>query len=611
MRPTKITIISLSLGLLQAVPVTVARADEHTYCPDMRAKQSVLDEAQKYLNDHGGRPPHLISKDFFTQPNYRLIDPGNYEPLVITDSEIDSLPLTTAREIEKATITALSLAKAHQFQLANRLNRRLLPMVEKLGSLPRDLVRLLSDTAYTEIMSTVSAQTLATMPVPRRPSYSSMDDVITNREDEIDENRQFVVQVINNAPASDQAFFTLAESYYDRALSIGQVTFSAGEDITTHLIISAALKEKRKAFHEAENNYALAATRELRAAPYIVSYFLKRKNLRAAKNWQEKLLDSQKHTSQRTYSYLLSVYRHEAPPGDSLALFRQLVNRQIHISADVLTDMFDLIGQEDSEMLSQYLVKTWLVDYFQYKESKNILPLLQALNKNNLSAQTAAVCDEIIEHRGNTIELMAVAAFYSNTNQGQKSLTVYDKIVHSTALSRQTDAEALDCLEKVAKALDDKALHDLPGASKVSSAAAGEIAYHQDQIKRRQCLEMAQKLNDVAFQLESKECFEMAAKSYKEALQIKQSNLQPDDPELGTQLIDLARAETGQKHTTEARKLYEQALTIMRKSTRTDPRSLMSALQNYGQFLKDNKQAGKADTIYAEAREIAKQASIR
>jgi|GEM_PF-2647972 len=611
MRPRKTATLALSIGLLLSVRTEIALADEHTYCPDMGEKKAVLDEANKYLDSHGGAPAHFSkgTVTFVPQEYYEVPDA---ELLKITERDVDAMPLGTEIDEMKAIRTAGKLVEANHYDVALKLYKRLLKAEDNLKNHGHYTVKLLADIAFSTIMESASPQTIAAMPKSRYKRLFTEKELFPYHDDFAEAKRQFLVTVIQNAPNSDGPNLKLAESYYDRALASDATVYASSGDILSCFIFSAVLKDKRGATGEAEVLLKKATNQSMEAAPYLVGFYLEHKNFEEAQRLQKALLELYKTDfSWRTYAYTLSLFYAQAPKSDTQVIFSQLLSAGTYLPPALLTKMFDLLEPEDRVKLSQYLVRSWLPVCNQKQDSNGILSLLQTLDKIGLKEQSAAVCNEIVEYRGNIDELIAVARFYTGSHQTEKALQLYEKIRYSKSTLGSNHEDIVAYLEQVKSDLDGQDLQDLATAKQIRLAVAVELDFHKDQIKRRQCMEMAQKLNDTACKLEASNHFAMAAKTYTEALKIKLSNLSANDPEVSMQMIDIARCEAGCKDNVTADKLYQSALTLLRKSQNTEPRALMNALQNYGQFLNSINEKKKSDDIYAESRFVAKQATIK
>jgi hypothetical protein len=201
----------------------------------------------------------------------------------------------------------------------------------------------------------------------------------------------------------------------------------------------------------------------------------------------------------------------------------------------------------------------------------------------------------------NTDKQLAVASWYAESNNHSRFLSSAKVVLNS--MKNDPDQQALNYLKRLQKLFSTVA-DDGPEFRELNNEMNRITAYHEDQIKRKQCLNMAQQLDKTAFDLEKNNHFEMASKLYKGSLGIKQANLATNDPETAMQIVDLARTAAGQQHYAESERLYEKAISMMRKNPRSDPASIVSALESYGMMPNDWKHETKANAVYEEAKRL-------
>lgn len=119
--------------------------------------------------------------------------------------------------------------------------------------------------------------------------------------------------------------------------------------------------------------------------------------------------------------------------------------------------------------------------------------------------------------------------------------------------------------------------------------------------KELECLDMAEKLNRTAWNLEQHGEYKIAEKLYRQSLSIKEKNLGSNDPDTVSQAVNLARLYAAQGKKREACKCYDVALNALRKLP--NPGSeFATMLENYGDMLDQMHEPERAEKIYAEAR---------
>jgi tetratricopeptide (TPR) repeat protein len=120
--------------------------------------------------------------------------------------------------------------------------------------------------------------------------------------------------------------------------------------------------------------------------------------------------------------------------------------------------------------------------------------------------------------------------------------------------------------------------------------------------EKRECLEVAAKLDETASKLERRDLFDKAAEMHRESLDIKSKNLGPNNPEILSSLNGLARTLSVQKKYKEADAAYQKILAFYNANKQLQDRSYASVLESYAQMLASSGQKTKADKVYEDAR---------
>jgi tetratricopeptide (TPR) repeat protein len=137
----------------------------------------------------------------------------------------------------------------------------------------------------------------------------------------------------------------------------------------------------------------------------------------------------------------------------------------------------------------------------------------------------------------------------------------------------------------------------------VELALAGLVVEHE----KRECLDVAAKLDATANQLEDRYLFAKAADMHRESLNIKTKNLGPNNPEVLSSLNGLARTLSVQKKYKEADAAYRNALAFYNANKQFRDRDYASMLESYAQMLASSGQKAKADKVYEDARTFYRQ----
>jgi tetratricopeptide (TPR) repeat protein len=125
--------------------------------------------------------------------------------------------------------------------------------------------------------------------------------------------------------------------------------------------------------------------------------------------------------------------------------------------------------------------------------------------------------------------------------------------------------------------------------------------------EKRECLEVAAKLDQTASRLESHYLFAKAEDMHRESLEIKSKNLGANNAEILTSLNGLARTLSLQKKYKEAIAAYQKALAFYNANKQFQDRGYASVLESYAQVLASSGQKAKADKVYEDARAFYRQ----
>jgi len=586
--------LSISVAVAFSMSWTTGvHADEAPLCHDMSARKAVLEEGQQYLQNspssgkaYGTTRPYGDDGDkyYFDWDEMRHEDWDDHASqhysntllrysgsrtsgvphIDISDVELEATPVDTPQQLDAAQSLAERLEHAHQFIPANKLYVRILKQREKQ---PPDakLARALESVALTEISSDAE--------VP-----------------------------FNKPKDSNQPF--AAEELYSRALAIHRRLKDDDSQLISDLLWLGVLKSRRTRLEEAKLCFAEAMERDPdKASAYVADFCRDHKDFDFAKKYESKILNAAHGIRDPgPVSNLLALYVAENKSTDAVQLFKQAMSNSLLLPADLLIAMFDVMNPADVSAVAEYVPRVWSA------LDKDCNRLMLAMEQHGWSDQVDSICEAFAQdkHIAKVIRLFAVANCYEQLKKYPRALLKYKEIAAAVETEHEPDAEAIKDLSHVGTAINTIHMKQQPGSQVLSSNTTRLIAFHNDQIRRRQCLEMAKQLNHTAFELEKNCSFAMAQKLYQQALEIKQLNLAANDPETANQMLDVARNAGEQKHYLEAQSLYERALATLRKSPHTDPSDTIGALESYGQILNQMKQEAKAVKIYDEAKVLSR-----
>jgi len=604
---------------------TTAHADEAPLCHDMSARRAVLDEGKQYLDQHAADRAIRFSEydaNMYLQYKNRYNQIVGIPRIDISDAELEAMPLDTSEQLGSAQSTAQGLEDALRLKSANKLYMRILKQREQQES-GSELAQALESVARTMILS--EAKVWITKEIHE---FDQAPLAYGGYNHYADGGRwmgkRFLVHYAIKAlafKALDESLDRLspsdllaAEQLYSRALAIrrqrqkGEQSGWNEPDLDSDLLFLAAFKDRQNKVEEAKALYVEASDRDPQGtAAYLAGFCLRHKDLELAKQSEPKLLTAARRSDETgAISMLLALYVEQKRSKAALELFRQAMSDVLFLRVDSVISMFDVITAGDMPSVTQYLHRAWnnsaMLD-------DDFIKVVQAMEQHGWGDQADSLCESFANtpnSMGLVSRLLVVAKCYQRLKKYSPAFLRYKEIATAVESKHETDETAVQDLTDVITALKTPEMKQQAGSQSLLSQATQLVAFHQDQIRRRQCLDMAKQLNHTAFELEKNCSYAMAQKLYQQALEIKQINLAANDPETANQMLDVARNAGEQKNYVQAQSLYERALATLRKSPHTDPSDTIGALENYGQILNKMKQEAKAAKIYDEARELSR-----
>lgn len=602
--------IRLGISLLVAGSVaTSSIASDRTQCHDLPAKQTVLDEGKELLRQQGSEsrsrlnfhnmPPEKRFFEEFPNPYFPNFDYSN-EP----DANVHlKLPLQTLVQVRDAMKTAETLERYCRANLANTLLTRILSSNEFSKLESREQAAVLENAARTEIEWGLKKETESPDSFRDRIFLSDHLYFIAMAFMTPLRLRYFTLDATTRTSMTDESVMRV-KNLYLRAVSI-RSKLKLNEELSTDLLMLGALSEKTNDLSSAAKYFSQAlATIEKLSKTIVVA----KNDSTEKKPWYEedkKLSDDALAVIVSTQIRAGLVNDNEEEASRSVKLFEEKClnprpGSRIIVSVQCLLSILDVLPSADAPALVDYL-RTVIHDKNQTTViATNFSTILEKMKARGWGTECNTVC-EYATSQSDTDKLLMVANWYAGSKEAAHLINTAKMIL--LAIKTDSNEQALASLNLLTPMLASISTAE-PNLANVKSEAARITAYHEDEIRRKQCLHMADKLNQTAFALERKAQPAMASKLYKEALEIKQINLKLDDPETAAQLIDLARSEAAQRHFEDAQTHYEKALAMMRKNAMVDPSDIVSALESYGMMLNDWNRGAKAAEVYEEAKAL-------
>lgn len=601
--------IGVSLSLVVAFSVaTSSMASDRMQCHDLPAKQAILDEGNELLRQqpsplrtpvdvHGlGHIPRFLIEDY---PNPYFDPRFDYSNEPDADAH-NKLPVETLVQLRSAINTAEVLERYFRANSANILLTRIIssPRFSKLT--PTEQAAVFESAARTKIEWGLKKETES--PNSFRDRIFSTDHLYFGSMAFMTplRLRHFTLDATRRTSLSPEDF-TLVKDNYLRALALRSKSKSS-EELSTDLLILGALSEQTNELSNAAKYFSQAMS--------MIENAAKAKSITAnaeasSQSEEQKYLTDDARVmivSTQIRANLVSGKTYD--PSQAVKLFEDnCLNKPrdpVIISVQSLLSVLDVLPSTDVPALSDYVLRLVVDKNQSVIMATNFTTILQKMKARGWGTECKTLSD-LATNQFNTDSLLMVARWYAASKDDAHLVNTAKMILH--AIQNDSDEQALASLTLLATLLPQASTSE-PELSTVRSETARITAYHEDQIRRKQCMHMADSLNQTALRLELKAQPEMASKLYKEALEIKQMNLRADDPDTAAQLVDLARSEAEQHKFAESQVHYEKALTILRKNSKADPADTISALESYGMMLNDWNHGAKATEIYDEAKAL-------
>jgi tetratricopeptide (TPR) repeat protein len=591
-----------------------AGAADAPVCHDMPERQSVLEEGKRLLRDRGeyghyesGRFQHSEGIRFFPADtrHFELDEPASspsYSDMLhnytLRYDASEPAPLELAqlgenfRQTADANTLYMSLLKADKQKTMSDVQK-----AATMEGAARTTLMLRSKYQFRESVDLTEVRNFEEAPKPPEELFFSRFKLV---------RRYVVLDAIAQSPSTiSEKEWNFIESLYTQALAIRTGIGDKNEPLISDLLILGALNERKKNLNEALSYYLRAAQVDEKTSADLANFLSRNNTFDVPKGLRSEVLTllNKSHDSKALSALIQDKANNDGFPS-AVGLFKLTADSHIILTADALLVVLNSATVSDLPAMELYLEHVW-VDSPEFETRFNSVML--AMTKRGWTDQANSICDEIMHQNSSERAIrpsLIIASWYVQSNNFERSIKAYQNTLNTINEKHYSAEQSLENLAQL-KSIIAKDSNRSQEYDSIKKAVERSTKFYEDQIRRRQCLEMAKQLNETAFNLEKRTHFDMARKLYQQALEIKQLNLAPNDPETAKQIIDLARVATEQNKYVEAQRLYEKALSTLRKNPLTDASDTIAALESYGQMLNDSKQAPKANQIYNEARMMA------
>ncbi len=573
-----------------------ALAADGAYCHDIPARTTVLNEGQDYLLRHGGPGKSRSSgRDLI---NYV---PYSYEHEVLTKNisleAINQYPLQTAVDLSAAATTAEALERSWHFESALMLYQRILHQYDLTSELTAGHVQAIESVARTELL--MSSPSI----FDRGPAEFS--DPGQQHDSYGVGSRFFGYKFLQRKIASitELDVLTRAEALYSRALAMRRRLNNSGKFVVSDLLILGSIKDRLKKTAEAKSCYLEVARLDSTKLYDVANFTVARKDFSLARQKESFFVEQlDTYNDAASAAVLLAMYQSEHNSAKTQKLFRQVVTNSIFVPSAEVLPMLTHVEPADVEPLSRYVVSVWAPNA---RLDPDFVKVIDALNRRGLQRVTDTICRSVMDRPTlSNFDLLLLTEYQRDSGNQSLALSAYKLMLKPYGVDSHSEAAVITDLNSILTSMKSPSLKECKYKTALIATASKQLAFHKEQIRRRQCLEMAAKLSKTGFDLERTTHNAMAQKMYQNALEIMQLNLQKDDPEVASQMMDVARVCAAQKNYAESQSFYEKALSILRNNPRANGSLTRQALEGYGQLLNEMKQTAKADKIYDEARKL-------
>jgi tetratricopeptide (TPR) repeat protein len=344
----------------------------------------------------------------------------------------------------------------------------------------------------------------------------------------------------------------------------------------------------------------------------IIGFCQRNDDFAVLKHLESKMVQNPKEQS----IAILRLYLTKDHCSEARQLFRNLVSEyrassrsSQGIMLNAVHDAIKCLEDQDEPVLKNFLVTVLEQNYF--SDNGWILRILTESEKKWKSFPVETYKEYTRQDRKQTPgPLRQFALYFASKGDYATSLEAQSAVVGS--IDRTTKIwENLDQrFASLAQAKSDLNAPWMMGSEqgrilrkKVELSLSAISAEHE----KRECLEVAAKLDETASQLESRDLFHKAEEMHRESLDIKIRNLGPNNPEILSSLNGLARTLSVQKKYKEADAAYQKALAFYNANKRIKDRAYANVLESYAQMLVCSGQKTRADKVYEESRAFYRQ----
>lgn len=574
-----------------------AAKHDGTFCPDLPNKTEVLREGQDYLNLHGGPIRRRTSFGYANEhepPSEVASTSANSQ---WTDYVIDKFSLESEKEQYQAISGAEHLSNEGNFKSAHRLLSRVLAEIDKADADPGRLALVLKRTTDTAILSSIDfaeRNSTTDRPVERKFHKAAANFNLYDRHG-------VEAAILLDA---DISVIASAQKAYERAMMLGRNSSEYKTSMLSNILLLAACEERLGHLDGAKKLLVEATSVNKAAVASLGRYAVAHGDFDLLREFESRLKLQAVESPNPSYnSILLSYYQRIGSRDEARNQMQSVMANSKFLPASVLIAQMSLYESADCDELCRYIASVWTIPFC---HDPDLVAVIEAMYAHHLKKQADAILESIeARPQPRTSDLMIVAECYRSTNNPDKAVATYMRALQSLRSSADSLNKVLSEIAAVETELRSPMLSRAAKRKEGLNTAISQKKLQEEQIRLRQCLTMAADLNTTAFDLERSGHDEKAQKLYINALEIKQLNLDKDDPEIALQMADVGRVCATLNQAEKSQEYFEKSLKLLRESSRASQKVLIQTLQDYGQSLNRMNLTTKADRVYDEARSLA------
>lgn len=617
-RLTVLLMLPISISANSGIPALAEGADGMS-CPDLHDHEAVLKGGEQYFREHGTerRESNLLlnspAENHWVQETY---DRFHWYSKLFEKNLFKSLAATPATKQELATTSdaaSVSLEKGN-FQQAYELSKCI---VDSGGATDADN-KLRYCALNRMIRCKLILGAIASSQTPCPTGYQLWEVSISFPEFyELTKAQADVQNYIETAIArarssterNDNSDWNQAISALQTVLQMRAPDHSDSSENQTWLGLLLEWKgeteQAKAAFAAAEELFPSEVVRQR-----VLKFSLRHNDLELAQRVGSNLMGCNFSDAMLLVAVYVKTNRVEQAKTtfrQAVALFQQAPTVPSVEEITALNGVIPLLEPDDERLVRSLLDSFLKRDFLQDDESRNkeFVAILQR-SKAKWPGLPMEVFENFIpwsfHHSSNA--LIQFSRYFAGVHDEQNALLALETIrMANTSQHEWIDLpQRFEALRKLDAELETPWVEKSARGKELTAKVSHDLQVVVLEKQKRECLDVAAKLEVAAAQLESHNLFEKAQEMRQESYEIKAKNLGQNNRETLTSLVATAQTAAFQNKFNQASELFEKALKIYQTNKSFQDRTYAQVLESYAQMLSNAHQTAKADKLYEQAR---------